>query len=39
MHKDNLHEGGVEHRAVHNAYGYYYHMASAEGLRWVLLLA
>lgn len=33
MHKDNLHAGGVEHRDVHNLYGYYYHMASAEGLK------
>jgi alpha 1,3-glucosidase len=33
MHKDSLHDGGVEHRDVHNAYGYYYHMATAEGLR------
>ena len=33
MHKDSLHFNGVEHRDVHNAYGYYYHMATAEGLR------
>lgn len=32
MPKDNLHFGGVEHRDVHNAYGYYYHMATADGL-------
>eukprot|EP00271_Cylindrocystis_brebissonii_P014518 TRINITY_DN35889_c0_g1_i1.p1 TRINITY_DN35889_c0_g1~~TRINITY_DN35889_c0_g1_i1.p1 ORF type:complete len:951 (-),score=112.34 TRINITY_DN35889_c0_g1_i1:430-3234(-) len=32
MPKDNVHFGGVEHRDVHNAYGYYYHMASALGL-------
>eukprot|EP00899_Mesostigma_viride_P016621 jgi/Mesvir1/24960/Mv16930-RA.1 len=32
MPKDNLHAGGVEHRDVHNAFGYYYHMASADGL-------
>jgi alpha 1,3-glucosidase len=33
MHKDNLHVGGVEHRDVHNVYGYFYHMATADGLR------
>ncbi|GJP38512.1 hypothetical protein CLOM_g1878 [Closterium sp. NIES-68] len=33
MPKDNLHFGGVEHRDVHNAYGYYYHLATAEGLK------
>jgi alpha 1,3-glucosidase len=33
MHKDLIHHGGVEHRDVHNAYGYYYHMATAEGLK------
>ena len=32
MQKDNIHYGGVEHRDVHNAYGYYYHMATAQGL-------
>ena len=32
MHKDNLHHGGVEHREVHNIYGYLYHMATADGL-------
>eukprot|EP00245_Coleochaete_scutata_P001915 TRINITY_DN1237_c0_g1_i1.p1 TRINITY_DN1237_c0_g1~~TRINITY_DN1237_c0_g1_i1.p1 ORF type:complete len:920 (+),score=153.19 TRINITY_DN1237_c0_g1_i1:85-2844(+) len=32
MPKDNLHFNNVEHRDVHNAYGYYYHMATAEGL-------
>ncbi|XP_078443144.1 glycosyl hydrolases family 31 protein [Wolffia australiana] len=32
MPRDALHYGGVEHREVHNAYGYYFHMASAEGL-------
>lgn len=32
MPKDALHVGGVEHRDVHNAYGYYYHLASAQGL-------
>lgn len=33
MHKDNLHAGGAEHRDVHNVYGYFYHMATADGLR------
>ena len=33
MHKDLLHAGGAEHRDVHNVYGYFYHMATAEGLR------
>lgn len=33
MHKDNLHVGNVEHRDVHNVYGYFYHMATADGLR------
>ncbi|CAM6086153.1 unnamed protein product [Calypogeia fissa] len=32
MPRDNLHYGDVEHRDVHNAYGYYFHMASVEGL-------
>lgn len=32
MPKDNLHYGGTEHRDVHNLYGYFYHMATAEGL-------
>ena len=40
MQKDNLHWGGavgdegsqVEHRDVHNAFGLYYHMATADGL-------
>lgn len=32
MPRDNLHYGDVENRDVHNAYGYYFHMASAEGL-------
>jgi alpha 1,3-glucosidase len=32
MPKDALHYNGVEHRDVHNAYGYYFHMASVEGL-------
>jgi len=33
MQKDNLHFGGVEHRDVHNVYGMYYHLATADGLR------
>eukprot|EP01114_Cavostelium_apophysatum_P007213 TRINITY_DN1908_c0_g1_i2.p1 TRINITY_DN1908_c0_g1~~TRINITY_DN1908_c0_g1_i2.p1 ORF type:complete len:931 (+),score=264.69 TRINITY_DN1908_c0_g1_i2:127-2919(+) len=32
MHKDAIHFGGVEHREVHNAYGMYMHMATAQGL-------
>ena len=32
MPKDAIHYGGVEHRDLHNAYGYYYHMASVQGL-------
>ncbi|EFA77026.1 alpha-glucosidase II [Heterostelium album PN500] len=32
MHKDALHHGSVEHRDLHNMYGYYYHMATADGL-------
>ncbi|KAJ1391509.1 Glycosyl hydrolase, all-beta [Sesbania bispinosa] len=32
MPRDALHYGGVEHRELHNAYGYYFHMATAEGL-------
>ncbi|XP_047176899.1 probable glucan 1,3-alpha-glucosidase [Vigna umbellata] len=32
MPRDALHFGGVEHREVHNAYGYYFHMATADGL-------
>ncbi|KAI5404930.1 probable glucan 1,3-alpha-glucosidase isoform X2 [Lathyrus oleraceus] len=32
MPRDSLHYGGVEHRELHNAYGYYFHMATAEGL-------
>lgn len=30
--RDSVHYGGVEHRDVHNAYGYYFHMATANGL-------
>lgn len=33
MPRDTLHMGGVEHRELHNAYGYYFHMATAEGLK------
>ena len=33
MHKDAQHANGAEHRDVHNMYGYYYHMGTAEGLR------
>jgi len=33
MHKDALHlEGTLEHREIHNAYGYYLHMATYQGL-------
>ncbi|PON37661.1 Glycoside hydrolase [Trema orientale] len=32
MPRDALHLGGVEHREVHNAYGYYFHMATSNGL-------
>eukprot|EP00879_Flechtneria_rotunda_P012458 GHRR01013010.1.p1 GENE.GHRR01013010.1~~GHRR01013010.1.p1 ORF type:complete len:687 (+),score=194.43 GHRR01013010.1:1218-3278(+) len=32
MHKDIVHFGDVEHRDVHNIFGYYYHLATAEGL-------
>lgn len=32
MPRDGLHHGGVEHREVHNAYGYYFHMATSDGL-------
>lgn len=32
MPRDSLHYGGVEHRELHNAYGYYFHMATADGL-------
>ena len=33
MQKDLVHHGGVEHREVHNAFGMYYHMATAEGIK------
>jgi len=32
MHKDAKHHGDVEHRDIHNLYGFYYHMATADGL-------
>lgn len=32
MPRDALHFGDVEHREVHNAYGYFFHMGSADGL-------
>ena len=32
MPRDSLHFGDVEHRDVHNAYGYLFHMGSADGL-------
>uniref|UniRef100_A0A1D1Z7Q4 Probable glucan 1,3-alpha-glucosidase n=1 Tax=Anthurium amnicola TaxID=1678845 RepID=A0A1D1Z7Q4_9ARAE len=32
MPRDAIHYGGVEHRELHNVYGYYFHMASANGL-------
>ncbi|XP_058070690.1 probable glucan 1,3-alpha-glucosidase [Magnolia sinica] len=32
MPRDAIHYGGVEHRELHNAYGYYFHMASTDGL-------
>ena len=32
MPKDALHYGHVEHRDVHNVYGLFYHMATADGL-------
>ncbi|EGC33095.1 hypothetical protein DICPUDRAFT_49160 [Dictyostelium purpureum] len=32
MHKDAKHWGDYEHRDLHNLYGFYYHMASADGL-------
>lgn len=33
MDKTNIHHQGIEHRDIHNIYGYFYHMATAEGLR------
>ncbi|KAL6588134.1 putative glucan 1,3-alpha-glucosidase [Orobanche minor] len=32
MPRDALHYGDVEHRELHNAYGFYFHMATADGL-------
>ncbi|KAL9257322.1 putative glucan 1,3-alpha-glucosidase [Drosera capensis] len=32
MPRDALHVGGVEHRELHNVYGLYFHMGTAEGL-------
>ncbi|XP_001362291.1 neutral alpha-glucosidase AB isoform X2 [Monodelphis domestica] len=32
MLKDARHDGGWEHRDIHNIYGFYVHMATAEGL-------
>ncbi|CAD5191540.1 unnamed protein product [Musa acuminata subsp. malaccensis] len=32
MPRDAIHMGGVEHRELHNAYGYYFHMATSNGL-------
>ena len=32
MQKDLIHHGDVEHREVHNVFGMYYHMATAEGI-------
>ncbi|XP_062007398.1 probable glucan 1,3-alpha-glucosidase [Rosa rugosa] len=32
MPRDAVHQGDVEHRELHNAYGYYFHMATADGL-------
>uniref|UniRef100_A0A3Q1EHJ7 Glucosidase, alpha; neutral C n=1 Tax=Acanthochromis polyacanthus TaxID=80966 RepID=A0A3Q1EHJ7_9TELE len=32
MSKDAVHSGGWEHRDLHNLYGFYQHMATAEGL-------
>ncbi|EEF33007.1 probable glucan 1,3-alpha-glucosidase isoform X2 [Ricinus communis] len=32
MPRDALHYGGIEHRELHNSYGYYFHMATSDGL-------
>eukprot|EP01105_Mastigella_eilhardi_P005421 TRINITY_DN17140_c0_g1_i1.p1 TRINITY_DN17140_c0_g1~~TRINITY_DN17140_c0_g1_i1.p1 ORF type:complete len:931 (+),score=237.44 TRINITY_DN17140_c0_g1_i1:203-2794(+) len=32
MPRDNIHVGGVEHRELHNAYGFLYHSSSYDGL-------
>ena len=31
MHKDAKHVNDVEHRELHNAYGWYFHQATANG--------
>lgn len=33
MEKSSIHYQDVEHRDVHNVYGYYYHMATVDGLK------
>jgi alpha 1,3-glucosidase len=32
MPRDALHLGGIEHRELHNSYGYYFQMATSNGL-------
>ncbi|KAM7267039.1 hypothetical protein ACFE04_009205 [Oxalis oulophora] len=32
MPRDALHHGGIEHRELHNAYGYYFHIGTSNGL-------
>lgn len=32
MPRNALHVGGAEHRELHNAYGYYFHMGTSDGL-------
>ena len=32
MPRDALHYGNVKHRELHNAYGYYFHTATSDGL-------
>ncbi|KAJ9177872.1 hypothetical protein P3X46_013029 [Hevea brasiliensis] len=32
MPRDILHYGGIEHRELHNSYGYFFHMATSDGL-------
>jgi len=32
MHKDAIHYEGIEHRDIHNMYGFYMHMATFQGL-------
>lgn len=36
MPKDNLHYGGAEHRDVHNAFGFFYHQGTVDGLWYVV---